>query len=507
MELESKPPDTAAGSSSSRRDSDAAAATSTSTATVVTTTSSRGSCGRLKAFVQRWLTTLTLVGAALGVATGILCKALLSYDDAKRCPTDPEPEPHDFVKVLSFPGQLWVRALKLMVVPMIFASMIVSVSAVSKLGSTNAMASLAIRFYMATTVCAAITGIVLFNVFKASFAQMGELNTDDNCTAAAVASQEHAVDSEGDARLTILDTLLKFGFDLVPDNLVAALYKSQLLGVITFAIFFGTMLEAAPHGQVVVHFFEATFATFVAMIKLVILFTPIGVGSLVAGSIATSSQLELVLGNLGALFGVVLLGQVWHSLAFYGGCYFAAIGSSPLKYFAGLPRAWVTAFGTSSSAATLSTTSRCCEALGVSKEAINFVLPIGCTVNMDGSALERPIVVLWIAHCAGFPLSRRAARRGAHVGAALDRLVAHPVGGHLDAARDGAERQRAAHAARRAAHLLLPRHRVALRLAAHDGQRDRRRGRRRDHRPSASEASTEDEPHGRAGRRVGRVKL
>ena len=155
MELESKPPDTAAGSSSSRRDSDAAAATSTSTATVVTTSSSRGSCGRLKAFVQRWLTTLTLVGAALGVATGILCKALLSYDDAKRCPTDPEPEPHDFVKVLSFPGQLWVRALKLMVVPMIFASMIVSVSAVSKLGSTNAMASLAIRFYMATTVCAA----------------------------------------------------------------------------------------------------------------------------------------------------------------------------------------------------------------------------------------------------------------------------------------------------------------------------------------------------------------
>lgn len=404
-EQESKP-----AGSSSRCDSNAAASTSTgesrsSSSGALAVVSSRGS-GRLKAFVQRWLTTLTLVGAALGVVTGILCKALLYSDDAKRCPTDPEPEPHDFIKVLSFPGQLWVRALKLMVVPMIFASMIVSVSAVSKLGSTNTMASLAVRFYMATTACAAITGIVLFNMFRSTFAQLGELNAnDDNCTAAAVAAQAHAVDDEGGARLTILDTLLKFGFDLVPDNLVAALLKSQLLGVITFAIFFGTMLEAAPHGQVVVQFFEATFSTFVAMIKLVILFTPVGVGSLVAGSIATSSQLELVLGNLGALFGVVLLGQVWHSLAFYGSCYFAAIGRSPLRYFAGLPRVWVTAFGTSSSAATLSTTSRCCEALGVSKEAINFVLPIGCTVNMDGSALERPIVVLWIAHCAGFPLS------------------------------------------------------------------------------------------------------
>ena len=135
---------------------------------------------------------------------------------------------------------------------------------------------------------------------------------------------------------------------------------------------------------------------------------------------------------------MVLLGQCWHALAFYGGIYALATRRSPRLFFAGLPRMWITAFGTSSSAATLSTTIRCCEArsnlpsifprprrrrasrspsalaaspprsaqeLGVSKEAINFVLPVGCTVNMDGGALERPLVVLWIAHVAGCPLA------------------------------------------------------------------------------------------------------
>ena len=91
-------------------------------------------------FVQRWLTTLTLAGAFLGVFAGTLCNAYLLEDAGCEAA-----EPHDLVKVIAFPGQIWVRALKLMVVPMIFSSMVVSVSAVGKLGSTNEMAGLAIN--------------------------------------------------------------------------------------------------------------------------------------------------------------------------------------------------------------------------------------------------------------------------------------------------------------------------------------------------------------------------
>merc|ERR1712217_820318 len=77
---------------------------------------------------------------------------------------------------------------------------------------------------------------------------------------------------------------------------------------------------------------------------------------------------------------------------------------NPFRFFANMSRMWLTAFGTSSSVATLSTTIKTCEDAGISKEVVNFVLPIGCTVNMDGSALERPIVVLWIAYMAGQPI-------------------------------------------------------------------------------------------------------
>ena len=97
--------------------------------------------------------------------------------------------------------------------------------------------------------------------------------------------------------------------------------------------------------------------------------------------------------------------QIFHVFCFYGGAYWVLTRKNPLHYFRGMPRMWMTAFGTSSSAATLSTTIRTCQKAGISEEAIKYVLPIGCTVNMDGSALERPITVLWIAYVGGHAIS------------------------------------------------------------------------------------------------------
>ena len=222
----------------------------------------------------------------MGIAAGVLCKVWLGD-----CEED-QPLP-DVVKLLAFPGQLWVRALKLMVVPMIFTSMVCSTSAANGLGSTNAMASLAVRFYLATTVVAALTGIILFNLFSGAFIPIVDSAGGGANTTAEAAGDEGGAAST--ARLTTLDTLLRFGFDLVPDNLVGALLHSQLLSVITFGLFFGAMLDGAPHARLLAHCFEATFATFVSMILVVVLFTPIGVASLVAASIATSSQLLRVL--------------------------------------------------------------------------------------------------------------------------------------------------------------------------------------------------------------------
>jgi len=333
-----------------------------------------------RSWVYRWLTTLTLVGVALGVLTGILCSFLGASPET--------------VDVIRFPGQLFIRALKAFVVPMVFSSMVANTAVLGRTGAGSKMARLVVAYYLATTAVAGLEGVALFNIFSSLFTP---LNAADMHAAAKV-------DTAATEKLTLLDTTLSFGRDLVPDNIFNALLKNQLIGVMTFAIFFGHTLSHIPKGKLVIDFFDACFEALIGMIEKVIIFTPLGVGSLVAGSIAKAQGLASVMQNLGALFAIVMVGQAIHTFIFYPTLYACFTRKNPMRYFLGLPRAWMTAFGTSSSAATLSTTCKCCEDLGVSKKVIEFACPIGCTVNMDGSALERPMVVFWIAHVAGQPI-------------------------------------------------------------------------------------------------------
>mmetsp|Transcript_81050 Transcript_81050/g.251521 ORF Transcript_81050/g.251521 Transcript_81050/m.251521 type:complete len:491 (+) Transcript_81050:60-1532(+) len=331
--------------------------------------------GAKPCFVMRWMTTLTVLGCALGAVTGTLCHVLGAPDQA--------------VKLIQLPGELFLRALKAVVVPMVFASMVSNAASLNETGGANRMASMAIKYYLSTTFVAALEGVLLFNVFRFSFEPVG--------APASPAAAPTAAPKRGPSS-TVLDTFLDFSRDLVPENVPKAMLEMQLLGIITFAVFFGAMLSQTPGGRPVIQFFGACFDTLVEMIRRIILFTPLGVGSLVSRSIAQSSDLGSALGNIGKLLGVVALGQAIHVFLFYSCVYGATTRRNPFRYFSGMANMWITAFGTSSSAATLSTTCKTCEDHGISKRTINFVCPIGCTVNMDGGALERPIVVLWIAH-------------------------------------------------------------------------------------------------------------
>ena len=342
-------------------------------------------------FLSRWLTALTMVCSTIGFAVGMICQA---------CDASPAA-----VKLVGYMGALWVRALKLMVVPMIFTSMIVSVASASG-GSTGAMASLAIRFYLSTTVVAACEGLIFFNIFSGAFVTLdAEFESQTNATNASSSSTEADADDVTATGTTALDTLLEFGYALVPDNLVDVFLNTQLLGLITVGAFIGASVHTSSKGQAVVDLSQALNETFVSMIKKVILLTPFGVGSLVAGSIAAARDVAVVFRALSSLLGVVFFAQLTHAFGFYSLLYFLAVRKPPLRYYSGLVRVWATAFGTSSSAATLSTTTEACVNLGVSEEAARFVLPIGATINMDGSALERAVVVLWIAHVSGVPIS------------------------------------------------------------------------------------------------------
>lgn len=330
-------------------------------------------------FVMRWLTSLTVSGCVLGLLVGLLCQSA---------------EAKPVMQLVQLPGSLFIRALKATVVPMIFASMITNAAALGDKGSAQSMVRMAVKFYVSTTFVAALEGLIIFNLFSFSFHPLTPSTTKGAST----------VTASPPGSSTIMDTLMKFASDIVPDNIFLAFLEMKLLGVITFAIFFGAMLSKTPGGQNVIQLFSTCFDALVEMIRAIILFTPLGVGSLVAGSVANSTDLGSTMSNIGKLLAVVLFGQAVHVFGFYGCAYFAVTRRNPFKYFSGMANMWMVAFGTSSSAATLSTTCRTCEKLGVSKRTINFVCPIGCTVNMDGSALERPIVVLWIAHMAMQPL-------------------------------------------------------------------------------------------------------
>merc|ERR1712151_95309 len=123
------------------------------------------------------------------------------------------------------------------------------------------------------------------------------------------------------------------GYDLVPDNLADAFVKTQLLGIITFAIFFGYVLRSLPNASVVTQFFSTCNETFVEMIRKIIYLTPIGVGSLVAGSVAKAEDVSSIVNNLGVLLIVVVAGQLFHVFGFYSLLYLSFTKKNPFKFF------------------------------------------------------------------------------------------------------------------------------------------------------------------------------
>ena len=137
-----------------------------------------------KSFIMRWLTTLTLTGCFIGIGVGVLCNHLVVSDDV--------------VTILQFPGKLWVRALKLMVVPLIFSSMVVSTAGMGASGATNRMSKLALRFYLSTTFIACAEGIIIFNVFQALGAFKPLKVSADGV-------------NKGDAGQLVLNTTVNFG--------------------------------------------------------------------------------------------------------------------------------------------------------------------------------------------------------------------------------------------------------------------------------------------------------
>ncbi len=330
-----------------------------------------------------------LIGMVAGVGFGILA-AYLGWND--------------FVGDWISPfGTIFINLLKLIAIPLILVSLIKGVSDLKDIAKLSQMGGRTIGLYILTTVVAVSLGLLIVNILRP-----GASITEQTRTELTEAYGAEAESRQQQAALTKDKGPLQPLVDIVPENIInAATDNRNMLQVIFFAIFFGLGMilikpeEAAP----VKAFFDGANEVILKLIDLIMLAAPYGVFALLAALIVESPSLDLFAALAKYAFCVVLglgilIGIVYPSLVR------VFTGRSYGFFFRGISPAQLLAFSTSSSAATLPVTmERVQEHLGVEEEVTSFVLPIGATINMDGTSLYQAVAAVFIAQAFGMDLS------------------------------------------------------------------------------------------------------
>jgi len=194
-------------------------------------------------------------------------------------------------------------------------------------------------------------------------------------------------------------------YGLIPGNIVESAANNNLMGVIFFSMIIGLAIVRSERESVVVRFFKELGEIMMAIIGVLVLLTPIGVFSLIVPKVATI-DLVTIGKYLGLMLAILIAGLVIHTFITLPLLFFTLTRRNPYVYMRNLVNVILTAFATSSSAATLPTTTKCAvEVNGVDQRVANFVLPLGATINMDGTAVKYPVMVIWLAYAQGLTLT------------------------------------------------------------------------------------------------------
>jgi len=329
----------------------------------------------------------------LGMVGGVLfALAMVQFDWGPKIVSD-------WVKPF---GNIFINSLKLIAVPLILASLIKGVSDLKDISKLSKMGGRTIGIYLITTVIAVSIGLTLVNIIKpgASISEETRNELVESYKGDADSKIAQANEQKESGPLQALE-------DLVPSNIFAAASDNgNMLQVIFFAIFFGIGLILIPEEQAapVKKFFDGFNEVILKLIDLIMLAAPYGVFALLAALVVESPSLDLfkALGwyAVSVLIGLILMIGVYIALVYI------FTKRSPSFFINGISPAQLLAFSTSSSAATLPVTmERVEEHLGVEEEVTSFVLPIGATINMDGTSLYQAVAAVFIAQAFGMDLS------------------------------------------------------------------------------------------------------
>ncbi len=284
-------------------------------------------------------------------------------------------------------GTIYINLLKFMVVPVVLFSIcdgVVSLNDLKRVGSIGARTFI---YYMCTTAIAVVIGLVVVNLFKGYFPVLDSSVTD---------SLEYTANETP----KVMDVIV----GIFPDNLLKPMVNMDMLPVIVISIFFGAgILAAGEKGKKIGDFVNCMNEVTMKILMMIINLTPIGVFCLMADVVAVNGA--KVVGSLALVIGVAYIGYILHVLIVYGISIKFLSRMSPIAFFKGLAPAMLTAFTTTSSNATLPVNIECCNNMGAEPEISSFVLPLGATINMDGTAIYQAVCAVFIACCYGVDLT------------------------------------------------------------------------------------------------------
>jgi len=280
-------------------------------------------------------------------------------------------------------GDLFIRLIKMLIVPLVFSSLVIGASSMGDVRKLGRVGAKTLAYYLVTTAVAVTIGLILATLLHPG---AGFQIPTETYKAKPLPS--------------LVETLL----NIIPTNPLGAMVSDNMLQIIAFALFMGVAIALiGDKGKPVHAFFDSLAEVMYKITGIVMEFAPIGVFALMAWVTATNGPDVLV--PLAKVIFVVYLGCFLHAAVVYSSAVSIFARMNPLRYFRGFFDASLVAFSTCSSSATLPVSLRCAqENLGVPKDIASFALPLGATINMDGTSIYQGVCALFIAEVYGIPL-------------------------------------------------------------------------------------------------------
>lgn len=328
-------------------------------------------------------------------------------------------------------GEIFLRLLKMMVVPLVVTSVMCGILGMGDVRKLGKPGGAAIIYYLCTTLLAVITGLLVVNAIQPGVGTVDEATLEEYRGTGVDSPRDKMLDSlskltgmskdevgsvfkdlpSGDPDTPGIGTILKnLLLMLVTDNLFVSAAETNLLPLIVFSIVFGGLLTTMGDSvSSVTTFIEQANRALMALVLLLMKIAPIGIFCLVAsrfGEAQAKGQFLEELGRIGWYFFTVLAGLGIHALITLPLIFWIVRRENPYRFMMQMSQALLTAFSTASSSATLPVTLECAEAkAGISKRSTEFVIPLGATINMDGTALYEAAAAIFIAQAIGFDLT------------------------------------------------------------------------------------------------------